>query len=146
MGSMGTQEAAFHNPAVRSSGKVRRNSTPLSVARLAACRFAKCLGLPLTYRNLYVIELAIEAEVVFAEQYNRELAQFLAREEGQPMKQPVPVSIAQAAATIMDGAISARERGECVNYFWFEDCGWRQPKLSFKERDDLRFRARYRGL
>jgi hypothetical protein len=114
---MDTQSAASHNPAVQSSGKVRRNSAPLSVARLAACRFAKCLGMPLSYRNLYIIELSIEAESNFSK-----------------------VSIAKAAAVIMDAAQAALEMGECVNYFWFEDCCWRHPKLSFKERDDLRMR------
>jgi hypothetical protein len=116
--AMDSQQAASHNPAVRSSGKVGKNSAPVSVARLAAIRFAKCLGLPLTYRNLYVIELALDAESSFSQ-----------------------VSIAKAAAIILDGAIAARTMGECVNYFWFEDCGWRQPKLSFKQRDDLRMRA-----
>jgi hypothetical protein len=114
---MATQPAASHNSAARSSGKLRRNRAPLSVARLAACRFAKCLGLPLTYRNLYVIELAIEAESNFSQ-----------------------VTIAKAASIIMDGALAALEMRECVNYFWFEDCCWRHPKLSFKERDELRMR------
>lgn len=118
---MATQQVESHNPAVRSSGKVRRNSAPLSVARLAACRFAKCLGLPLTYRNLYIVELSIEAESNFSQ-----------------------VGIARAAATILDSAVAARDMGVCVNYFWFEDCCWRQPKLSFKERDDLRMREKAR--
>lgn len=111
---MATQQAASHNPAVRSSGKVGKNSAPLSVASLAAIRFCKCLPLPLSFRNLYIVELSIEAESNFSQ-----------------------VSIAKAAAIIMDGAIAAREMGECVNYFWFEDSGWRQPKLSFRQRDEL---------
>ena len=118
---MDTQSAASHNSAVRSSGKVGKNRVPLSVARLAACRFAKCLGLPLTFRNLYVIELAIEAECQFSK-----------------------VTVAKAAAIIMDGASAARSLGECVNYFWFEDCCWRHPKLSFKQRDDLWMREKAR--
>lgn len=88
---------------------------------MAACSFAKCLGLPLTYRNLYVIELAIEAESNFRQ-----------------------VGIAKAAALILDSAQAAIEMGECVNYFWFEDCCWRHPKLSYRERDDLRMSVKAR--
>lgn len=108
--------AIYPNSPARGSGKTGRKA-PLSVARLAACRFAKCLGLPLTYRNLYVIELALEAESNYSQ-----------------------VSIAKAAAIILDSAQAALRTGECVNYFWFEDCCWRNPKLSYKERDDLRMR------
>lgn len=121
--TVASQSRASHNPGARSSGKAGNNRAPLSVARLAAIRFAKCLGLPHSFRNLYIIELAIDAESNFSQ-----------------------VTIARAAAIIMDGAIAARESGECVNYFWFEDCGWRHPKLSYKERDEMRFHIRYRGL
>ena len=114
---MATQATAFHNSGARSSGKPRRNSTPVSVARLAACRFLKCLGMPLSFRNLYIVELSIEAESAFSQ-----------------------VTIAKAAAIILDAAQLDLELGRCVNYFWFEDCCWRMPKLTFKEQDDLRFR------
>jgi hypothetical protein len=108
--------AIYPESGARGSGKTRRNS-PLSVARLAACRFLKCLGMPTSYRNLYIVELSLEAESDFSH-----------------------VSIAKAAAIIMDAAQAALQMGECVNYFWFEDCCWRHPKLSYKERDDLRMR------
>jgi hypothetical protein len=85
--------------------------------RAAACRLLKWLGLPLTFRNLYVVELAIAAEVGLASS-----------------------TIEQAVEEISSQAQAARELGVVVNYFWFEDCGWRFPKLSFKERDDLRMR------
>lgn len=118
---MDTQSEESHNPAVRSSGKVRNNRAPLTVARLAACRFCKCLGFPLTYRNLYVVELALEAESNFSQ-----------------------VGIAGAAKIIMDAAMLDLQDGRCVNYFWFEDCCWRHPKLSFKEQDYLRTRGKAR--
>ena len=75
----------------------------------------KCLGLVPTFRNLYIVQLAIETEVNISS-----------------------ASIEQAADQIIADAIVARQMGEHVDYFWFEDCCWRFPKLSFKERDRLR--------
>lgn len=98
---MGTQAEAFHNPAVRSSGKVRRNRFVMSEAKAAACRLAKRLALPLTFRNLYVIELAIEAE---------------ASRCG---------SISEAVEIIFEPAMDELFRGRVVNYFFFEDARWR---------------------
>ena len=118
---MDTQPTAFHNPAVRSSGKVRRNSAPVGEARAAACHIAKCLALPITFRNLYVIELAVKTEVDLS---------------------AVPFS--EAAATIIAEAHAARRMGVFVNYFWFEDGGWRFHKLTFKERDEQRTREKAR--
>lgn len=89
----------------------RRQRSPMTVARLAAVRFAQCLGLPLTFRNLYVIELAIEAESEFRR-----------------------VSIGEAAEIIRDGAMAEAVRGGELNYFFFEDCRWRYPKLNAAER------------
>jgi hypothetical protein len=143
---MATHSAESHNSTVRSSGKVGRNSAPLSVARLAACSLAKRLCLPLTFRNLYVIEMAIEAERTYAENYNWDMERSLAFEQKRKPNPTGPVSVSRAAATIMEGAILALEMGECVNYFWFEDCCWRRPKLSFKDRDYLHERARRGGL
>jgi hypothetical protein len=84
----------------------------------AAIRLAKSLGLPLTHRNLYVIAKAIEAESNFG-----------------------GGGMGRAVETIRDGALAEAVRGGELNYFFFEDCRWRYPKLSFKERDDLRMRA-----
>lgn len=120
---MDTQSAASHNPAVRSSGKAGKNRFSMTEAKAAACRLAKCLGLVPTFRNLYVIELAITAESQFSS-----------------------TSIQQATDQIIADAHNARETGEHVDYFWFEDECWRHPKLSYQERDELRFRIRYQGL
>lgn len=87
--------------------------------RAAACRLLKRLGLPLTFRNLYVVELAIEAEIALSSN-----------------------SIQQIVDEIAEQAEAARSLGEPVNYFWFEDCGWRYRKLTFKERDEMRLRRR----
>lgn len=91
----------------------------MTVAKLAAIRMAKCLALPLTFRNLHVIELALEAESQFAK-----------------------VSITKAADTILQCAMAQSDIGEAINYFWFEDGCWRQRRLSFKERDEIRFQRR----
>ena len=45
-------------------------------------------------------------------------------------------------ATIMDAAQADLTIGVCVNYFWFGDCCWRHPKLSFKQQDELLLRRR----
>jgi len=88
----------------------------------AAIRLAKSLGLPLTHRNLYVIEKAIEAESNFRQ-----------------------IPVGAAVEIIRDGALAEAVRGGELNYFFFEDCRWRYPRLTFKERDDLlmREKARY---
>ena len=114
---MATQSRASHNPALRSSGKAGNNRFAMTDAKAAACRLVKCLGLVPTFRNLYVIELAITAESEFSS-----------------------TSIEQATDQIIAAAHSAREMGEHIDYFWFEDECWRHPKLTFKERDDLRMR------
>jgi signal recognition particle subunit SEC65 len=77
----------------------------------SAVRLAKSLGLPLTHRNLYVIEKAIEAEKNFRQ-----------------------VEIGAAVEIIRDGAMAEAVRGGELNYFFFEDCRWRYPRLSAAER------------
>lgn len=118
---MATHSAASHNPAVRSSGKVRSSRFAMTEAKIAACRLVKTLGLVPSFRNLHIIELAIESESSFSS-----------------------VSIQQSTDQILAIARTAIELGECVNYFWFEDCCWRNPKLSFKERDEMRTREKAR--
>lgn len=94
----------------------------MSEAMAAACRLVKSLGLVPSYRNLYVIELAIRTEASFSS-----------------------ISIPEATDEIIACArIYRDEMHHCLNYFWFEDCCWRQPKFSFKERDDLRMREKAR--
>ena len=116
---MASTRAAYRNSSVSASGKVRFS---MSEPMRAACRLVKALGLVPTFRNLHVIQLAISAESGFAS-----------------------ISIPEATDQIIAGARAALRAGECLDYFWFEDCCWRNPKLSFKERDDLRLRrlARY---
>lgn len=93
----------------------------MTEAMQAAIHLAKSLGLPHTFRNLYVYEKAIEAESDFSK-----------------------LSLSQAADRIIaDGRVALR-MGECLDYFWFEDCCWRNPKLSFSERDELRMREKAR--
>ena len=111
--------ALYPESGPRKSGKPRQNSGPASVFRLAACRLLKCLGMPRSFRNLYIVELALEAETDFSR-----------------------CGVARAAATIFECAQAARAMGECVNYFWFEDSGWRQPKLSYKQRDEIMLRSK----
>jgi hypothetical protein len=91
----------------------------MSEARIAACRLIKILGLVPSFRNLYIVELAIASESQFAS-----------------------IPIQQATDEIIQIARVALQMGECLDYFWFEDCCWRHPKLSFKERDELRMRQR----
>jgi hypothetical protein len=93
----------------------------MSEAAIAACRLAKTLGLVSTFRNLYIYEMAITSESNFSS-----------------------ISIPEAMHLIIAEAREALERGECLDYFWFEDCRWRHPKLSFSERDDLRMREKAR--
>jgi len=89
----------------------------MNEVRIAACRLIKILGLVPSFRNLYIVELAIGSESQFAS-----------------------ISIQQATDEIIRIARIALQMGECLDYFWFEDCCWRHPKLSFRERDDLRDR------
>jgi hypothetical protein len=114
---------AFHNSRADSSKKSAENPAPkrfvLNGLMDAAIRLAKSLGLPLTHRNLYVIEKAVEAESSFQK-----------------------ISTGAAVEIIRDGAMAEVVRGGELNYFFFEDCRWRYPKLTFKERDDLRMREK----
>jgi hypothetical protein len=93
----------------------------MSEARIAACGLLKRLGFPLTFRNLYVAELAIEAETALSSN-----------------------SLQQVTEEIFSQAEAARSMGVTVNYFWFEDCGWRFHKFTFQERDEMRMRAKAR--
>ena len=122
--------AAFHNSPADSSKKSvnisalpvdspapRRKRFVMTEAMQAAISLAKRFGLPLSHRNLYVIELAVLAECEFRQ-----------------------ICIPEAAANIREGALAEITRGGSLNYFFFEDAGWRYPRLSFKERDELRMR------
>ena len=127
---METQLGAFHNSRADSSEKSAENSVfpvdspaprrkrfVMGEAMQAAISLAKRFGLPLTHRNLYVIELAIEAEKEFRQ-----------------------ISVWEAAANIREGAMAEAVRGAELNYFFFEDARWRPtiPRCSqadFDERD-----------
>lgn len=87
----------------------------------AAIRLVKSLGLVPSYRNLYVIELAISSESNFSS-----------------------IPIAEAAERIIADGRAALQMGESLDYFWFEDACWRHPKLSYRERDELRMREKAR--
>jgi hypothetical protein len=91
-------------------------------ARIAACRLIKTLGLVPSFRNLHIVELAISSESEFSS-----------------------ISIREATDEIIRIAQVALGMGECLDYFWFEDACWRHPKLSFKERDELRDRRELRA-
>jgi hypothetical protein len=93
----------------------------MSEAAIAAIRLVKTLGLVPSFRNLYIVELAIHAESNFSS-----------------------ISIPEATDRIIASARIALRMGECLDYFWFEDSCWRHPKLSFSERDDLRMREKAR--
>lgn len=123
--------AAFHNSRSVSSEKSEENSalpveTPeprrkrfaMTEAMQAAISLVKRFGLTHSHRLLYIVELAILAECEFRE-----------------------ISIPEAASNIREGALAEITRGGSLNYFFFEDCGWRYPRLSFKERDEMRIRA-----
>jgi hypothetical protein len=109
---------AFHNPPANSSEKTAENSRRkrfvLNGLMQAAIRLAKSLGLPLTHRNLYVIGKAIEAESNFRQ-----------------------ISTGAAVEIIRDGAMAEAVRGGELNYFFFEDCRWRYPRLSATEKRQL---------
>lgn len=91
----------------------------MTPAMAQACRLIKTLGLVPSFRNLYVIELAITAESDFS-------------------STPLP----QATDQIISDARSGRQMGEHIDYFWFEDECWRHPKLTFKQRDEIRMREK----
>lgn len=116
---------AFHNSPADSSEKSaenpvlsvdslapRRKRFSLTEAMQAAISLAKRFGLPLTHRNLYVIELAILAERDFRE-----------------------VSLWEAAAYVREGAMAAKLRGVELNYFFFEDASWRPNRETRAEND-----------
>lgn len=115
-----TQATASHNPAKSASEnpRVMRGNFVDPELKAAACRLMKCLGIVRTHRNLYIVQLAIESECEMSSR-----------------------SIEEAAIQIIQIAGHAREMGEHVDYFWFEDSCWRYPKLSFKERDEYRDRV-----
>lgn len=127
--------AGFHNPRSDSSEKSAENSAlpvdsaaarrqrfAMTEAMQAACRLVKILGLVPSFRNLYIIELAIRAESNFS-----------------------AISVQEAEEAIIANARAALRTGECLDYFWFEDCRWRNPKLTFKQRDDLQMREKARN-
>jgi len=93
----------------------------MTEAMRAALQLVKTLGLNPTFRFLYIVQLSINTESEFRS-----------------------ISIPEAADRIIAQAKAALEMGECVNYHWFEDCCWRHPKLSFKERDEMRMREKAR--
>jgi hypothetical protein len=92
-------------------------------SKAAACRLIKHLGLVPSFRNLHIVELAITSESNYSS-----------------------ISLQEATDRIIDLARIALLGGECLNYFWFEDCCWRNPKLSYRERDKLRFNISVHGL
>lgn len=86
-----------------------------------ACLLCKQLPIVQSHANLYIVDLAIQTE-----------------------SESSSISLQEARSRIVEIARVARETGECVNYQWFEDCCWQYPKLSFKERDELRLRQEMR--
>lgn len=94
----------------------------MSEAMQAAVRLTQTLGLVPTFRNLYIREAAIKAESSYAS-----------------------ISVQEAADRIIKEGKLALEMGESLDYFWFEDCCWRYPKHSFKERDEMRNAMRMRA-
>lgn len=135
---MESQLGAFHNSRSVSSKKSEENSAlpvedsaPLpsqrrkrfvmTEAMQAACRLVKSLGLVPSFRFLYIVELSIQTESEFSS-----------------------LSIQETADQILGQARAALQMGECVNYHWFEDACWKHPKLSFKERDEMRMREKAR--
>jgi hypothetical protein len=87
----------------------RKHRFEMTEALQRAVSLAKRFGLPLTHRNLYVIEKAVESESGFRQ-----------------------VSIAAAAANIREGALAAITRGESLNYFFFEDARWRPENVPLR--------------
>jgi signal recognition particle subunit SEC65 len=115
-----------HNSPASSSENFEENERPkrfvFNGLMQAAIRLAKSLGLPLTHRNLYVIAKAIEAESEFRE-----------------------IALGAAVEIIRDGALAEVVRGGEVNYFFFEDCRWRYPRLTWAEREQLAARQLLRA-
>jgi hypothetical protein len=110
--------AAFHNSPLDSSKKSvnnsplpvesaepRRKRFVLSESMQQAISLAKRFGIPLSHRNLYVIDLAVQAESEFRQ-----------------------ISLCAAAANIREGALAEIARGGSLNYFFFEDAGWRPSR------------------
>ena len=98
----------------------------MTEARIAACRLIKHLGHVPTFRMLYVVELALQAECDYQH-----------------------CSLVQSAKTIFDGAMEQVRRGEAVDYFFFEDCRWRYFRLSRVEREEIakrQIRRSWEGL
>jgi hypothetical protein len=92
----------------------RRKRFALTPAMEEAIRLGKRLGLTPSHRNLYIWELSILAESEFA-----------------------GICLQEASAVIAANARQAMGFGECVNYHWFEDRCWRNPKYTFRQRDEL---------
>jgi hypothetical protein len=130
-----TRLRAFHKTRADSSEKTAENSAlpvdspaprpkrfAMTEAMQAACGLLKTLGLVPSFRNLYIVELAIKSESNFSS-----------------------ISIPEAAERIAEAARICRdEMHQCIDYFWFEDACWRQPKLSFSHQDELRMRDKAR--
>ena len=137
--------AASHNPGLCASGKPPQSGKNLQSRELktAALRLMKCLGLVPTFRNLYIVQLAIETERDLSATDNKRLAQEGLLGPGKLA--PLELSIPAATDRIIFAAEHARYTGETVNYFWFEDSMWRFSKLSFRERDSLREQQFQRG-
>lgn len=112
--------SAYRNSGDSQPPKTTRNRPVNVELRSAACRLVKALGLVPSFRNLYVVELAITAESNFSS-----------------------ISLSEATDHIIECArIYRDELHQCLNYFWFEDACWRQPKLSFKHQDEIRMREK----
>ena len=99
------QAAVSRNSAVRASGNLQRNFHS-DETKAAALRLIKCLGLVLSFRNLYIIQPALEAE-------------------GRFLRLPMQ----EAANHVIGMALIAFDRGDDVDYFWFMDCRWRSYEV-----------------
>jgi signal recognition particle subunit SEC65 len=109
---------AFHNSPAASSEKSAENPARkrfvLNGLMEAAIRLAKSLCIPRSHRMLYIIAKAIEAEADFRQ-----------------------CPVGAAVEIIRDGALAEAVRGGELNYFFFEDCRWRYPRLTREERRRL---------
>jgi len=106
----------------------------------AALRIVQFLGLVKSYRNLHIIQLAVEAEMEMGLQECAR-AQSQAVAKGQyDSTLDFSYSLEKAAVTIIQAARSDARCGSAIDYFWFEDCRWRYPKLTFREQEDLYMR------
>jgi hypothetical protein len=105
-----SRKKSAENPAVSVDySRARRPRFVMTEAMQAAISLAKRFGLPLSHRNLYVIELAVLAESDFRQ-----------------------ILIPEAASNIREGAMAEIVRGGSLNYFFFEDAGWRFPRRETK--------------